>query len=225
MMGAKGAVDVTNWNAVYSRKSHVYGRVGNGLLWQYLQQAPDGPVLDLGCGEGRNGILAARLGRRVLGIDISPVAVGRANRWAEEEDLPFEAQLGHMRSFEYPTATYAAVVACLVLHFLRKAEVVPLLERFRQATVPGGILFASGLRSDDRDALAHLGRFAEVEPGCFYRPDPAEHHSFFDPGELRRMLEAAGWEVLEYLEGAFLAEGEAPQYHREVMAVARNGTG
>ncbi|HWI53261.1 MAG TPA: class I SAM-dependent methyltransferase [Symbiobacteriaceae bacterium] len=214
---------MTRWNAVYTRKKHVYGKHGNGLLWQYLHDAPEGPVLDVGCGEGRNGLMAARMGHEVLGLDISAVAVERANQSAIDVGLPFEAWVANMMHYEYPERTYSAVIAALVLPFVRKSQVVPLLEEFRRATVQGGLFYASALRVDDPDAQAHIGFYPEVEPGCFWKPQLEEHRSFFDTGELRRMCEAAGYQIVEYLEGVFLEEpdGEKPHYHRQVQVVAR----
>lgn len=214
---------MTRWNAVYERKKHVYGRVGNGLLWQYLHDAPDGPVLDVGCGEGRNGLMAARMGRRTLGLDLSLVAVERANAIAAKEGLPFEAWVANIATYEYPISAYAMVIGALVLPFVRKSQVVGLLEQFRRATVPGGLIYLSALRSDDPDARAHVGHFPEIEPGCFWKPQLEEHRSFFDSGELRRMAEAAGYQAVEYLEGVFLEapDGEEPHYHRQVQLVAR----
>ena len=214
---------MTRWNAVYERKQHVYGKVGNGLVWQYLHEAPAGPVLDVGCGEGRNGMMAARLGRRTLGLDLSHVAVERANHMAAVEGLPFEGRVANVATYEYPTGTYAMVIGALVLPFVRKSEVVALLEQFRRATLPGGLVYLSALRSDDPDAQAHVGHFPEIEPGCFWKPQLEEHRSFFDSGELRRMAEAAGYQAVEYLEGAFLdaPDGEAPHYHQQVQLVAR----
>lgn len=214
---------MSRWNGVYSRKMHVYGKHGNGLLWQYLHDAPVGPVLDIGCGEGRNGLMAARMGFPVLGLDVSAVAVDRANQWARDQNLPFEARVANMMTYQYPDRTYSAVIAALVLPFIRKSQVVGLLEQFRRATAAGGIFYASALRADDPDAHAHLGQFPEVEPGCFWKPALDEHRSFFDPGELRRMCEQAGYQTVEYLEGVFLEEpeGEQPHYHRQVQVVAR----
>jgi SAM-dependent methyltransferase len=214
---------MTRWNAVYTRKKHVYGRNGSGLLWQYLHEAPDGLILDVGCGEGRNGLMAARMGFPVLGLDLSSVAVERANAIAQAQGLPFEAWVAHMLHYEYPERAYAGVIAALVLPFIRKSEVVPLLTEFRKATIRGGIFYASALRVDDPDAHAHIGFYPEVEPGCYWKPEIEEHRSFFDTGELRHMCEMAGYQIVEYLEGIFLEEpeGEQPHYHRQVQVVAR----
>jgi SAM-dependent methyltransferase len=44
-----------------------------------------GRLLDVGCGEGRHAVAAAKLGFRVTGIDYEPLAVRRARRFAPAE--------------------------------------------------------------------------------------------------------------------------------------------
>ena len=214
---------MTRWNKVYTNRTHVYGKLANGLLWQHLQEALAGPVLDVGCGEGRNGLMAARMGRPVVGLDVSSVAVERACSFAAEEGLLFQGTVGDVLTYEYGTGTYAAVVAALVLPFVRKSQIVGLMERWRDATLPGGLVYVSALLSTDPDAAPHRGKCDEVEPWCFWKPELGEHRTFFEPGEVWGMLETAGYEVVEYLEGAFLevTPAEGPHHHRQVQAVGR----
>ncbi len=44
---------------------------------------PGGRLLDVGCGEGRHAIAAARMGFKVVGIDYEPAALKRARRFAK----------------------------------------------------------------------------------------------------------------------------------------------
>lgn len=213
---------VTRWDKVYQSKTHVYGQHGNGLLWQHLHEAPPGLVLDLGCGEGRNGLMAARLGRQVLGLDLSGVAVERANGWAAAEGLPFHAQTGDVLGCR-PDQLYAVVIAAFTLPFVRKSQIPDLLRRWAAATVPDGILYVSALLTTDPDARVHVGRFEEVEPGTFWKPELGECRTFFAPGEVRELLTAAGYEIVEYLEGTFyeVSAAEGPHHHHQVQAVGR----
>lgn len=216
-------IAVTRWDKVYQNKTHVYGQHGNGLVWQHLQDAPPGPVLDIGCGEGRNGLMAARSGRKVDGLDLSQVAVERANAWAAAEGLSFHAQTGDVLRHIYPGGTYAAVVAAFTLPFVRKSEVPGLLRRWAEASVPGGLLYMSALLTTDPDAAAHVGRYEEIEPGTFWKPELGECRTFFAPGEMRELLDGAGYEVVEYLEGTFyeVSAAEGPHHHHQVQAVGR----
>ena len=52
------------------------------VLERLKREIPRGRLLDIGCGEGRNSIAAARLGYRVTAADYEPLALRRARRFA-----------------------------------------------------------------------------------------------------------------------------------------------
>lgn len=47
-------------------------------LLAYLESTPAGRAIDLGCGTGTNALTMAEHGWRVLGVDLSPIAIRRA---------------------------------------------------------------------------------------------------------------------------------------------------
>jgi len=53
------------------------------FLNQLKHVIPGGRLLDVGCGEGRHAIVAARMGFKVIGIDYEPSALRRARRFAK----------------------------------------------------------------------------------------------------------------------------------------------
>jgi len=55
-----------------------------GFLRRLRRSAAGGRLLDLGCGEGRHAIAAAKLGFRVTAVDYEPLALGRARRFARQ---------------------------------------------------------------------------------------------------------------------------------------------
>ncbi len=62
------------------------------LLLQYRSLLSGGRALDLACGKGQNAIWLARQGYRVLGIDISPVALAMAETEAADQGLSDQLQ-------------------------------------------------------------------------------------------------------------------------------------
>ena len=52
------------------------------FLKRLRRLVPDGKLLDIGCGEGRHSLAAARLGFEVTAIDYEPLALKRARRFA-----------------------------------------------------------------------------------------------------------------------------------------------
>ncbi len=75
-------------------------------------------VLDFGCGNGENGIYAARCGAEVIGIDISPEGVANSNLNAEQANVAshcrFEVMDGENMTFS--DSTFDVAVEYGVLH-------------------------------------------------------------------------------------------------------------
>ena len=57
------------------------------FLNQLKHVIPGGIFLDVGCGEGRHAIVAARMGFKVIGIDYEPSALKRAQRFAKDKKV------------------------------------------------------------------------------------------------------------------------------------------
>ena len=62
----------------------------------------EGYILDLCCGIGRHSVLLAERGYNVVGVDISPVFIGRANEIAKEENVQDKCKflVGDVRKLE-----------------------------------------------------------------------------------------------------------------------------
>jgi SAM-dependent methyltransferase len=147
------------------------GKLGRDPVFRHLLAAglipAGGRVLDIGCGQG---LLASLLracgamraagewprhwppapaGTQVTGIELMPRDVERARR-ALGEDAAARFVCGDMRTVPFPSSH--AVVILDVLHYVTHAEQDAVLQRVRDALVPGGRLL---LRVGD--AGAHRG--------------------------------------------------------------------
>src|SRR5262245_15588097 len=81
--GATGRA--AEWDARYSeRDGTMWSGRPNGRLVAEVDDLPPGRALDVGCGEGADAIWLARRGWTVTAIDISEVAVRRAQEAAEK---------------------------------------------------------------------------------------------------------------------------------------------
>jgi ubiquinone/menaquinone biosynthesis C-methylase UbiE len=78
-----------------------------------LERVPEAKVLDIGCGAGRNAVPLARLGARVLGLDLSWPMLETAARRARDERLGGRLQLAlaAMDSLPAREASFDLVVA------------------------------------------------------------------------------------------------------------------
>lgn len=75
--------DAPSWNAAYEGKAKIWsGQPNTQLMTEVLPLSP-GAALDVGCGEGADAVWLAKQGWHVTAVDISSVALIRAQAHAE----------------------------------------------------------------------------------------------------------------------------------------------
>jgi SAM-dependent methyltransferase len=107
-----------SWDQRYTELDQVWSGQPNGALVAEVGSSPPGRALDVGCGEGADAVWLARRGWEVTALDVSEVALQRAEqaalaagvaiRWVHagllEADLP-------SASFDLVSAQYPALLA------------------------------------------------------------------------------------------------------------------
>lgn len=160
-------------------------------------------ILDVGCGDGLNAVMFAKLGAKVVGIDVSPSAIETARRRAEINGVSERITLlaAPIETADLPPRGFDLVWADAILHHvLDDLDVV--MDRLTQCAKPDGLLLfaepinlANGLRRlrmmipvrteatpDERPLVR-----SEVELVRRYIPDlRIRHYSLF--GRLDRFI-------------------------------------
>ncbi|MCX5196622.1 class I SAM-dependent methyltransferase [Streptomyces sp. NBC_00249] len=129
-----------DWDASIDKQ----GRALDTLLTKSLGPGPH-KVLDNACGIGTQALGLARLGHRVTGTDLSPVATARAAREAAARGLSLSVAAADMRALPFPAASFDAVVCAdnALPHLLRAEDVRAALAETRRVLRPGGLLLLS----------------------------------------------------------------------------------
>lgn len=183
--------DALKWNKRYRDQNRYSGSLrARPLLLENVNFLPaTGLALDVAMGLGGNaGFLLAR-GLRVVGVDISWVAVRQA-----KASLPgLQAVIADLPSFYIPPGIFDVIMN---FYFLQRE----LIEVYRQALRPGGVLFFETLT---RDMLA---LDPEIDP-----------RFLLEPGELLGWY--SDWEVQVYHEGWIPSRGG--KKHPAASLVAR----
>lgn len=189
-IGTVGAETVMRMSA---GKSRAYRQA----LVQISRHAPGPRLLDVGCAFGQFLQVAAQAGYSVEGIELDRVVAARAR------DLGFRVEGGDFSEVDFLPRSLDVVTFWYVLEHL--TDPMAYARKSCDLLRPGGILFVrvpnmlfglpflySGLASSGRSPsiLSHI---------------PA-HLFFFTPGTLRRLLETAGFEVLQMEHGAPILE-------------------
>lgn len=144
----------------------------------FLERALPGPVLDLACGGGHNGVFLAAEGLSVVCCDRSEEALERARALAEERKVTvglWQANLEREGANPLPVDFYGGV---LVFRYLHR----PLIPHIRESLKAGGLLMYETFT---------------VEQPRFGKPRNPDF--LLQKGELRRWFE--DWEVIESFEG------------------------
>jgi cyclopropane fatty-acyl-phospholipid synthase-like methyltransferase len=179
------------WDRRYADEGYIFGTEPNVFL---ASQAglfrPGMAVLDVACGEGRNSLWLARQGCRVTGFDISPLALKKAVRLAENNAIDIRFEQADIRTWEWAPAAYDAVV-CIFIQFAAPEDRTRLFRGFHATLKAGGLVVMQGYTPE------------QVEFGTGGPPDRSHMYT-------RAMLEAAfaDFDIVHVREHeAVLAEG------------------
>jgi 2-polyprenyl-3-methyl-5-hydroxy-6-metoxy-1,4-benzoquinol methylase len=152
----------SNWDKFYKRRDFVYGKSPAAFLSKNYHFIPFGSkVLDIGMGEGQNAVFLAQKGYRVTGIDISTVAIRKAQFLAKEYGVNIKAITGSVNQYKFKKASFDAI---LIFHFVDKK----VIEMAKEWLKPGGILIMEAYTKEQKDKL----------------DDNKMSNSFVRPGEL-----------------------------------------
>lgn len=137
------------------------------------------PVLDLGCGVGRDAAWLEEHGARVLGADLSMGMLSEARRRMQGPLCQLE-----MRFLPHPPEVFAAVWLQAALLHLPKVSAPAALREVWRTLMPGGLLHVS----------AQLGQSEGFETRPY---EPAErYYAHYQPPEFSALLQSAGFQLL-----------------------------
>lgn len=192
-----------------------------------------GRILDIGCGGGREAVGFARLGYRVVGIDIAPRMIDAARHSAARLGVAAEFRVQSATALDDPPGSYDAAFFCGSFHHVPgRALRIETLRRVKRALTPGGVLILMvvyreprGLLSRSRlvDAMRRVARAlgagaAVAELGDGYMIEVSEgsdptracfFHHYDRPAAVRSELDAAGFTAAEVRPGWWIC-------HRDV---------
>lgn len=125
------------WNERYTEEGLAYGEEPNVFLTEVVDQVkPDGKVLVVGDGEGRNGVWLATKGLHVTSVDYSPIAIEKINAFAKKCGVTVNAVCADLNEWDWPRDEFDAVVAIYV-HFPSQAR-TKMHHKMIDALKPGG---------------------------------------------------------------------------------------
>ena len=127
--------DKEKWDAKYSDEGHITAKDPSDWLISHAELlSGKGKALDIAAGEGRNSVFTASLGYDVICMDISEIALSRAQTLANEKNIKITTVSADLDNSSLPKNEYDLV---LCFNFLERN----LFPEIRKNLKPGGILF------------------------------------------------------------------------------------
>jgi SAM-dependent methyltransferase len=99
------------WDERYSAEEFAYGKTPNQFLQDNYQHIPQGTVLSLAEGEGRNAVFLAKQGYRVTAVDASQVGLQKAQKLAEENGVSIELIQADLAAFDLGENRWDGIVS------------------------------------------------------------------------------------------------------------------
>lgn len=176
----------SSWDWAYTTGSAPWDIGRPQLVFVNLADAGEitSPVLDSGCGSGEHALMLAERGMEVLGIDLAPTAIQRAQTKAAERGLAVEFVVGDVMELQRLGRTFATIIDSGVFHTFDDADRPRYVTSLAAALRPAGVL--------------HLCCFSEHTPGSWgpRRVTQAELRAAFADGWQVERIAAARFEVL-----------------------------
>lgn len=152
-------------------------------LRQIRRHVRRGRMLDVGCGDGRLGMLALRYGFDPVGVELSPKMAAKARRRLGPERV----LCGRLEDFPLAPESFDVIVT--VSYLEHEPQPLPALRQMRGLLRPGGFCVH---KTPNFDSL--LRKALGARWSGFRWP---EHVQYFSPATLSKLMQAAEYEPVE----------------------------
>ena len=156
------------WDEMYSERDQHWSGEPNGALVAEVADLEAGTALDVGCGEGADAIWLASRGWQVTGLDVSAVAIGRAEQAARATGASIDWIVGDLVD-SVPSGQKFDLVA-LSYPALPTASASESVGALLEATAPGGTLLVVGHDVEGSDHFRKHAAERGFDPDDFVQP-------------------------------------------------------
>jgi len=203
---------MSDFDTEYSQSKHYFGEEPEAVLTKFLGEInPAYPVLDVGCGQGRNSFALARNETKpfhVLAIDPSKQAVQTVQQIADTESLPIvTATLGFEDIDENTlqqltsSRTLSAVLLFGILQILARETINQFINKTYRLLSEGGLIFITAFSTEGPDFIRHQQTWDLIGERSFRNPDdPDDLRTYFAPDEILKLLDQERFTVLHHRE-------------------------
>ena len=154
----------STWDHRYNKKHYIYGkRPAQFLAENFDFIKPGSLVLDMGMGEGRNAVFLAQKGHKVTGIDISSVAIKKANLLAREKNVKIKTVVGTLNKYIIKPNSFDVIIC---FYFVSRE----LNQKMLSWLKPGGIIIYEAHTLNEYSKFKRVPAKLREEKEYYLRP-------------------------------------------------------
>ncbi len=208
------------FDKLYESAECIWGLQADKYLAMFLQEARKGRALDVGCGEGRHSLYLAQEGYLVDAIDISENAIQKLRSLAEEYGFSelISPRTGDLRTLDLLEGRYDLAVVSYVFPFLKRSDILTVLDKVKLSLKSGGCIYASAVTTDDEEYRNYVKEQQPIEPRTYYSPGLKCYCYYFEKGELKTLF--SDFDIIDYTETVVILQRE-PYSHAMCLIFAR----
>ena len=141
MVVSAASNDQTRWDKYYNMEEFLYGTEPIPFLKDNISLLPKNKALDLAMGEGRNGVYLATQGFDVLGLDISPIGLNKAQQLAKQFNTTIQTRVVDLENYQLEKNSYDVIICT---YYLQR----DLFDQIKDSLKPGGMVLIETFNTD-----------------------------------------------------------------------------
>jgi tellurite methyltransferase len=209
-----------NYDEQYATVDAVFGTEVESTLKSFADRLkPGSEVLDIGAGQGRNGVFLAERGFTVHALEPSKVASTALGLLAGKRRLAMEIFSTTFEQFDPPVGKYAGILVFGLVPDLDWPSIRRLLTRIHEWSEQGSLIWVTGFTTQDPAYARHRACWETVGQNSFRGPE-GQIRTYLEPGQIVTLFK--GHSTLHCWEGLGPAHrhgGGPPERHGKFEAV------
>jgi SAM-dependent methyltransferase len=180
--------EVEDFDLLYGTTPDYFGAEGEASLIRFFDLLDRSrPVLDVGCGQGRNTFFLARRGYSVVALDPSSVALEQVATTADENGLEVRTVRGTFQGLGGSDRPYGGILLFGLIPLLDRVEIAGLARLVMADLGDGGLCFVTAFGTWDPDRERRAAEWREEGLNSYRSPD-GRLRTYLEPGELVKLF-------------------------------------